>query len=265
MDTDQVSEVPATQKRSNEELEDLELPSAENATNGLDNAPKKARIDHEDEGDTNGDEDSNSKNMEIDSENADLPSTKQAGDLEAALERAKQYAMQVQEELVKAGALSSATEAEPSLVVSNTVEQRKSLCRVYVGSISFEATEEDVRQKLGRFGAIRELVLKVDPLSGKHRGFCFVEYELPEASILAVQASESVEVVGRHLKIGRPKNYDAKAIHELPPPPEDRIYVANIGSLVTESDLSTIFQAFGPVEECSLTPDPVTRKHKGYG
>ncbi|KAF9915022.1 Poly(U)-binding-splicing factor puf60, partial [Lobosporangium transversale] len=167
--------------------------------------------------------------------------------------------------LVKSGALTSATEPEPSLATANVVEQRKSLCRVYVGSISFEASEEDVRQKLGRFGAIRELVLKVDPTTGKHRGFCFVEYELPEAAILAVQASESVDVGGRHIKIGRPKNYDASVINDLPEPPENRIYVANIGSLVSEMDLAGIFAAFGEVETCVLTPDPVTRKHKGYG
>lgn len=89
------------------------------------------------------------------------------------------------------------------------------LCRVYVGSISFEATEDDVRRKLGRFGPIKELALKVDPMSGKHRGFCFVEYELPEAAIVAVQASDTVEVVGRHLKIGRPKNYDANAVNGM--------------------------------------------------
>lgn len=115
-----------------------------------------------------------------------------------------------------AGSLSSATEPEPSLAITNIAEQQKAmhiLCRVYVGSISFEATEDDVRRKLGRFGPIKELALKVDPMSGKHRGFCFVEYELPEAAIVAVQASDTVEVVGRHLKIGRPKNYDANAVN----------------------------------------------------
>jgi len=103
------------------------------------------------------------------------------------------------------------------------------LCRVYVGSISFEATEDDVRQKLGRFGVIKELVLKSDPGTSKHRGFCFVEYELPEAAILAVQASDSVEVVGRHLKIGRPKNYDASAING------NEMTVSECGDMVSPS------------------------------
>ncbi|KAG0272779.1 hypothetical protein BGZ95_011439 [Linnemannia exigua] len=182
-----------------------------------------------------------------------------------ALECAKQYAREVQEELVKTGVLTSATEPEPSLAIANISEQRKSLCRIYVGSISFEATEDDVRQKLNRFGAIKELALKVDAATGKHRGFCFVEYELPEAAILAVQATDTIDIGGRHLKIGRPKNYDSAGLDELPPAPEDRIYVANIGPLVSESDLAGIFAAFGTVEKCVLTPDLITRKHRGYG
>ncbi|KAG0097915.1 Poly(U)-binding-splicing factor puf60 [Podila epicladia] len=85
--------------------------------------------------------------------------------------------------------------------------------KLFAKELQEEATEDDVRRKLGRFGPIKELALKVDPMSGKHRGFCFVEYELPEAAIVAVQASDTVEVVGRHLKIGRPKNYDANAVN----------------------------------------------------
>ncbi|KAG0326660.1 hypothetical protein BGZ99_009242 [Dissophora globulifera] len=262
-------------KRSNHDLEsqqehsDPELASNGDNSNGL----KKQRIENDDSAAEEGDDaaqasrqgSSNpSENDEAAAEPRD-PITGLTAAQTLALEKAKQFALEVQEELVKSGAISSATEPEPSLAVANLVEQRKSLCRVYVGSISFEATEDDVRQKLSRFGSIKELVLKVDPATGKHRGFCFVEYKLPEAAILAVEASESIDVGGRHIKIGRPKNYDASAIKDLPPPPEDRIYVANIGSLVSESDLAGIFAAFGEVEKCVLKPDPLTRKHKGYG
>ncbi|KAF9928076.1 Poly(U)-binding-splicing factor puf60 [Mortierella alpina] len=281
------------------EEEDLAMTTAGDITKDVDGAVKKARLDQDGdapESDVNStsvdgsitEEDPANKGKShspasfwcgnVSSRNANALSVIDSEPSEArdphtgltetqtlALERAKQYAREIQEQLASAGTISSVSEPEPALAIANVMEQRKSLCRVYVGSISFEATEDDVRQKLSRFGAIKELVLKVDPATGKHRGFCFVEYDLPEAAILAVQASESVDVGGRHLKIGRPKNYDADAIKDLPPPPEDRIYVANIGSLVSEPDLAGIFAAFGEVEKCVLLPDPVTRKHKGYG
>ncbi|KAF9987170.1 hypothetical protein BGZ65_004812 [Modicella reniformis] len=231
-----------------------------------DSTAKKPRIDQEDATAENGGSEDDVLEQESTTESTTEPKDPQTGltaSQTSALENAKQYAREIQEEVQCA--LSSAIEPELTLAIANVVEQRKSLCRVYVGSISFEASEDDVRQRLSRFGDIKELVLKVDPATGKHRGFCFVEYQMPEAAILAVEASESLEVGGRHIKIGRPKNYDANAVNDLPPPPEDRIYVANIGSLVSETDLAGIFAAFGEVEKCILKPDPVTRKHKGFG
>ncbi|KAF8982975.1 hypothetical protein BGZ46_000255 [Entomortierella lignicola] len=261
-------------KRHNEDMESQPDLSNE-AQNDNDNSAKKQRVES-DETMAESTNNTSDKDIELDNAVAEQDSADPAAEPKdpatgltpnqtKALELAKQYAREVQEQLVKSGTISSVTEPEPSLAVANLVEQRKSLCRVYVGSISFEATEDDVRQKLSRFGDIKELVLKVDPATGKHRGFCFVEYDLPEAAILAVQASESVDVGGRNIKIGRPKNYDAGVINDLPSPPEDRIYVANIASMVSEADLAGIFAAFGEVEKCVLIPDPIIRKHKGYG
>ncbi|KAK3813418.1 MAG: hypothetical protein J3Q66DRAFT_46782 [Benniella sp.] len=250
-------------KRTSLDLDQDETDPTTSSTND-ESTTKKPRIEHEDAAMENDQSEGDESEQESSLEPKD-PLTGLTATQTEALERAKQYAREIQEELVKSGALVSAVEPEPSLAIANVVEQRKSLCRVYVGSISFEASEDDVRQRLSRFGDIKELVLKVDPATGKHRGFCFVEYQMPEAAILAVEASESLEVGGRHIKIGRPKNYDPNAINDLPPPPEDRIYVANIGSLVSETDLAGIFAAFGEVEKCVLKPDPITRKHKGFG
>ncbi|KAG0371066.1 hypothetical protein BC939DRAFT_443835 [Gamsiella multidivaricata] len=261
-------------KRTNEDLNADETDLVDTTSVDTDSTTKKQRVEQDNVATSNGDGNSTEDKEGSDASEQDPtesmiepkdPQTGLTATQKSALEKAKQYAREVQEELVRSGALTSAAEPEPSLAVANLVEQRKSLCRVYVGSISFEATEDDVRQKLSRFGDIKELVLKVDPATGKHRGFCFVEYQLPEAAILAVEASESVDVGGRNLKIGRPKNYDASAVNDLPSPPENRVYVANIGSLVSETDLAGIFAAFGEVEKCVLRPDPMTRKHKGYG
>ncbi|KAF9217952.1 hypothetical protein BGZ59_006998 [Podila verticillata] len=253
-------------KRSNDDIGVQESTAYMESTTPESTASKKSKVDSaEIEHTTENDMDTVSRVFEKVPKD---PATGLTISQASALESAKLFAKELQEELVRAGSLSSSTEPEPSLAITNIAEQQKAmhvLCRVYVGSISFEATEDDVRRKLSRFGPIKELALKVDPMSGKHRGFCFVEYELPEAAIVAVQASDTVEVVGRHLKIGRPKNYDANAVNDLPTPPENRLFVANIGSLVSEADLSGIFKAFGAVEECVLMPDHATRQHKGYG
>jgi len=45
----------------------------------------------------------------------------------------------------------------------------------------------------------------------------------------------------------------------------ERIYVANIHEDISESDIAGVFEAFGKITQCSLIPDPTTRKHKTYG
>ncbi|KAF9976567.1 Poly(U)-binding-splicing factor puf60 [Actinomortierella ambigua] len=250
------------------EENDERVPASSDASSGnesasppsIDDRSKKQRLDNVDSsltGDQNAPEIDPGKTDTLADELAAIgkSDTTLSDRQQAALQRAKNFARDLQDELVRTGAISSAVLPEATLTVANIIEQQKALhnlCRVYIGSISFESTEADVRARLGRYGSIKELALKADPISGKHRGFCFVEYDLPEAAILSVEASETIEIGGRTIRIGRPKNYDPNSIKDLPPPPENRIYVANVGALVAESDLAGIFQAFGDVEKCVL-------------
>ena len=48
---------------------------------------------------------------------------------------------------------------------------------LFVGRISYETTEDTLAREFGRFGDIRRLRLVKDIVSGKSRGYAFVEYE----------------------------------------------------------------------------------------
>ncbi len=41
-----------------------------------------------------------------------------------------------------------------------------------------------------------------DPITQKHKGFAFVEYELPEAAQLALEQMNGVVIGGRNIKVG---------------------------------------------------------------
>ena len=43
-------------------------------------------------------------------------------------------------------------------------------------------------------------------VSQKHKGFAFVEYEMPEAAQLALEQMNGVIISGRNIKVGRPSN-----------------------------------------------------------
>lgn len=45
-----------------------------------------------------------------------------------------------------------------------------------------------------------------DPLMQKHKGFAFVEYEIPEAAQLALEQMNGVIICSRNIKVGRSSN-----------------------------------------------------------
>ena len=75
------------------------------------------------------------------------------------------------------------------------------MCRVYVGSISFELREDTVRQAFNPFGPIKSINMSWDPITMKHKGFAFVEYDLPEAAQLALDQMNGVMIGGRNIKV----------------------------------------------------------------
>lgn len=69
--------------------------------------------------------------------------------------------------------------------------------RVYVGSISFELKEDTIRQAFLPFGPIKSINMSWDPVTQKHKGFAFVEYEIPEAAQLSLEQMNGVMLGGR--------------------------------------------------------------------
>ncbi len=161
------------------------------------------------------------------------------------------------------------------------------LSRIYVGSINFELNETHIKSVFEQFGSIKAVSMTIDPATSKHKGYCFVEFETPEASVLALESMNGAELGGRQmspfllsrlyfsptwsdvpdriLKVGRPHNYTAANLQGLPEAPNTRIYISNVSEHISEENLQSIFDSFGPIKACVLIPDLITRKHKGYG
>ena len=74
-------------------------------------------------------------------------------------------------------------------------------CRIYVGSINFDVKEDTIRQAFLPFGPIRSINMSWDPITQKHKGFAFVEYEMPEAAQLALEQMNGTLISGRNIKV----------------------------------------------------------------
>ena len=78
---------------------------------------------------------------------------------------------------------------------------------LYVGNMSFQTTESDLRALLQPFGQITRVHLATDRETGRPRGFAFVEMANDEEAARAMAALDGKEVGGRTLKVNeaRPK------------------------------------------------------------
>lgn len=72
---------------------------------------------------------------------------------------------------------------------------------IYVGNLSYQATEDDLREVFGEHGDVRSVSVIIDRTTGQSRGFAFVEMATKEGGEAALAALIGFELRGRPLKI----------------------------------------------------------------
>lgn len=73
--------------------------------------------------------------------------------------------------------------------------------RLFVGNLSFNTTEEAIRDAFAEFGEIVEAKLVTDRDTGRSRGFAFVELASPDAAQKAIQEMNGALLDGRPLRV----------------------------------------------------------------
>ena len=72
---------------------------------------------------------------------------------------------------------------------------------IYVGNLSWELKDEDLGQMFGEHGEVQSAKVIMDRMSGRSRGFGFVEMSTPEEASAAIEALNGTESGGRTLKV----------------------------------------------------------------
>jgi RNA recognition motif-containing protein len=84
---------------------------------------------------------------------------------------------------------------------------------IYVGNMSFDTTQDKLQEMFGVHGEVTEVRVITDRVTGRPRGFGFVEMATDEAANAAIAALDGQEVNGRMLKVNEarpraPRNND---------------------------------------------------------
>lgn len=73
--------------------------------------------------------------------------------------------------------------------------------KLYVGNLSFDASETELRDLFAQHGTVVECDVVMDRYTGKARGFAFVTMETKEGAEAAIEALNGKEWQGRSLSV----------------------------------------------------------------
>ena len=80
---------------------------------------------------------------------------------------------------------------------------------IYVGNLSYDATEEDLREVFSEYGAVKRITLPMDRdvVPNRIRGFAFVDLETDQDEEKAIAELDGAEWMGRQIRANkaRPK------------------------------------------------------------
>ena len=81
------------------------------------------------------------------------------------------------------------------------------MTNIYVGNLSYEATEDDIRQAFEAHGEVSSVSIIMDKMTGRSRGFGFVEMPERSQADAAISALNLQEIRGRAITVNeaRPK------------------------------------------------------------
>ena len=76
---------------------------------------------------------------------------------------------------------------------------------IYIGNMSYETAEQDVRQAFEGHGEVTSVNIISDKDSGTSKGFGFVEMATQQEAETAIQALNETEMHGRTIKVSEAK------------------------------------------------------------
>ena len=114
-------------------------------------------------------------------------------------------------------------------------------CRLFIGGLSRDAEEDEVRDMFKKHGKVTDFALMRDD-AGNLRGFGFITFQSKDMADAAIAALDGQKIKGRRIGVRdayAPRDEKPK---RAPRPQGARLYVGNLPFKATEDDLSALFK-----------------------
>lgn len=146
------------------------------------------------------------------------------------------------------------------------------LGKLFIGGISWDTTEEHLKEYFSAYGEVLEAVIMKDRATGRARGFGFIVFGDPTVADRVIKEKHNID--GRMVEAKKAVPRDdqstmsrsSSSIQGSPGPRRTRkIFVGGLASTVTESDFKKYFEQFGTITDVVVMYDHNTQRPRGFG
>ncbi|MQM15713.1 hypothetical protein Taro_048663 [Colocasia esculenta] len=152
--------------------------------------------------------------------------------------------------------------------------------KLFIGGISWETTEEKLRDYFGKYGEVVQAVIMRDKVSGRPRGFGFVVFADPALVDRVLQDKHTID--GRVVEAKRAMSREEQHTSSKSGNPAGgrsmggsgggggnhrtkKIFVGGLPPTLTEEGFRKYFEAYGTVTDVVVMYDQNTQRPRGFG
>nr|CAS85146.1 squid, variant G [Blattella germanica] len=123
--------------------------------------------------------------------------------------------------------------------------------KLFVGGLSWETTDKELRDHFHTYGEIESINVKTDPNTGRSRGFAFIVFSQADSIDKVLSAGDHVI---NNKKVDPKK---AKARH-------GKIFVGGLVPDLSDDDIKSFFAQYGTIVEVEMPFDKTKNQRKGF-